>query len=77
MARLRRTLGVNYAGMTAHARYAQQILFWRSTVVLKTIFIILALVCFIIEALGKRVKFRTGFSLLPAGLAFLSAYFLV
>jgi hypothetical protein len=46
-------------------------------IVLKTIFIILALVCFIIEALGKRVKFRTGFSLLPAGLAFLSAYFLV
>ena len=44
---------------------------------LKTIFIILALVCFVVEALGKRVKFRAPFSLLPAGLAFLSAYFLV
>jgi hypothetical protein len=44
---------------------------------IKTILLILALICFIVDALAHRMKFRAPFSLLPGGLAFLSAYFLV
>ena len=44
---------------------------------LKSIFLIAALVCFAIDALGNRTKFKAPFSLLPGGLAFLSVYFLV
>lgn len=34
------------------------------------IFLIIALICFILEALSGRVKMRFGFGLLGAGLAF-------
>ena len=43
---------------------------------LKTILLVIALICFIIEALGSRVRFRAPFGLLGAGLAFLTAAFL-
>ena len=44
---------------------------------LKTILLIIALICFIVDALGSRMKFRAPFALLPGGLAFLAAYFLI
>jgi hypothetical protein len=40
---------------------------------LKTILLIIALICFILDALGSRMKFRAPFGLLPGGLAFLTA----
>jgi hypothetical protein len=40
---------------------------------LKTILLIIALICFILEALGSRMKIKLGFGLLGAGLAFLTA----
>ena len=43
---------------------------------LKTIFLIIALICFVIDALAGRMKFRAPFGLLPGGLAFLTASFL-
>jgi hypothetical protein len=43
---------------------------------LKTILLIIALICFILEALGSRMKIKLGFGLLGAGLAFLTASFL-
>lgn len=43
---------------------------------LRTILLIIALICFIIEALASRMKFRAPFSLLPGGLAFLAASYL-
>lgn len=43
---------------------------------LSKIFLILALICFILEALGSRVKIRLGFGLIGAGLAFLTASYL-
>jgi len=43
---------------------------------LKTIFLIIALICFILDALGSRMKMRPPFGLLPGGLAFLTAGFL-
>jgi len=44
---------------------------------LSKIFLILALICFILEALGSRIKIKLGFGLLGAGLAFLTASYLV
>jgi hypothetical protein len=43
---------------------------------LKTILLIVALICFIVDALGSRMKFKAPFGLLPGGLAFLTASFL-
>lgn len=43
---------------------------------LKTILLIIALICFIVDALGSRTKFKAPFALLPGGLAFLTASFL-
>ena len=43
---------------------------------LKTLLLILALICFGLEALGSRMRFRAPFGLLGAGLAFLTASFL-
>ena len=43
---------------------------------LKTLLLIIALICFILEALGSRMRFRAPFGLLGAGLAFLTASFL-
>lgn len=43
---------------------------------IKTILLIIALICFIIDALGSRMKFRAPFGLLGGGLAFLTASFL-
>ena len=43
----------------------------------KTILLIIALICFIIDALGSRMKFRAPFGLLAGGLAFLTASFLL
>ena len=43
---------------------------------LSKIFLILALICFILEALGSRMKIKLGFGLLGAGLAFLTASYL-
>jgi hypothetical protein len=43
---------------------------------LKTILLIIALICFILEALGNRVGFKSPFGLMGAGLAFLTASFL-
>jgi hypothetical protein len=40
---------------------------------LKTILLIIALICFIVDALGSRMKFRAPFGLLPGGLASLTA----
>ena len=40
---------------------------------LAKIFLIIALICFILEALGSRMRFRAPFGLLGAGLAFLTA----
>ncbi len=40
---------------------------------LHTILLILALICFILEALGSRMRFRAPFGLIGAGLAFLTA----
>ena len=41
------------------------------------ILLILALICFILEALGSRMKMRAPFGLLGAGLAFLTASYLL
>jgi hypothetical protein len=46
---------------------------WRCSLSLSKIFLIVALICFILEALGNRVGFKTPFGLLGAGLAFLTA----
>ena len=46
------------------------------TLNLHSLLLIIALICFIIEALGSRVRFRAPFGLLGAGLAFLTAAFL-
>jgi hypothetical protein len=43
---------------------------------IKTILLVIALICFIIDALGSRMKFRAPFGLLAGGLAFLTASFL-
>jgi hypothetical protein len=43
---------------------------------LHTLLWIIALICFILEALGSRMKLRAPFGLLGAGLAFLTAGFL-
>ena len=43
---------------------------------IKTLLLVIALICFILEALGSRMRFRAPFGLLGAGLAFLSASFL-
>jgi len=43
---------------------------------LHTLLLIIALICFILEALGSRMRFRAPFGLLGAGLAFLTAAFL-
>jgi hypothetical protein len=40
---------------------------------LKTILLIVALICFVVDALGSRMKMRPPFGLLPGGLAFLTA----
>ena len=40
------------------------------------ILLVIALICFIIDALGSRMKFRAPFGLLAGGLAFLTAAFL-
>ena len=50
--------------------------YWRLLMSIKTILLIIALICFIIDALGSRMKFRAPFGLLPGGLAFLTAAFL-
>jgi hypothetical protein len=47
-----------------------QILFWRSPMSLSKLFLIVALICFILEALGNRVGFKSPVGLLGAGLAF-------
>jgi hypothetical protein len=44
---------------------------------LSKIFLIVALICFILDAVAGRMKFRAPFSLLPGGLAFLTAAQLV
>jgi hypothetical protein len=44
---------------------------------LSKIFLIIAVICFVIDALGSRMKFRAPFGLLPGGLAFFAASFLV
>jgi len=43
---------------------------------LSKIFLILALICFILDALSGRIKMKFGFGLLGAGLAFLTASYL-
>ena len=43
---------------------------------LHTLFLIIALICFILEALGSRMSFKAPVGLLGAGLAFLTAAFL-
>jgi hypothetical protein len=43
---------------------------------LPKLFLIVALICFILEALGSRIKMRAPFGLLGAGLAFLTASYL-
>lgn len=43
---------------------------------LSKLLLIIALICFILEALGSRMRFRAPFGLLGAGLAFLTASFL-
>ena len=43
---------------------------------LHTLFLIIALICFVIEARGSRMSFKAPFGLLGAGLAFLTAAFL-
>jgi len=43
---------------------------------LSKIFLILALICFVLEALGSRMKIKLGFDLLGAGLALLTASYL-
>lgn len=43
---------------------------------LSKLLLIAALICFILEALGSRIKFRAPFGLLGAGLAFLTASYL-
>lgn len=43
---------------------------------LSKIFLIIALICFILEALGNRVGFKSPFGLMGAGLAFFTASFL-
>jgi hypothetical protein len=40
---------------------------------LSKLFLIAALICFVLEALGSRMKMRAPFGLLGAGLAFLTA----
>ena len=40
---------------------------------LSKIFLIVALICFILDALAGRMMFRAPFGLLPGGLAFLTA----
>jgi hypothetical protein len=37
---------------------------------LSKIFLIVALICFILDALSSRTKFKAPFGLLPGGLAF-------
>jgi hypothetical protein len=46
------------------------------TLNLHSILLIIALICFILEALGSRMRFRAPFGLLGGGLAFLTAAFL-
>jgi len=43
---------------------------------LSKILLIVALICFILDAVAGRMKFRAPFGLLPGGLAFLTASFL-
>ncbi|HEY9288642.1 MAG TPA: hypothetical protein VIT43_11545 [Candidatus Dormibacteraeota bacterium] len=43
---------------------------------LSKLLLIIALICFVLEALGSRMRFRAPFGLLGAGLAFLTASFL-
>jgi hypothetical protein len=43
---------------------------------LSKILLIVALICFILEALSGRIKMKFGFGLLGAGLAFLTASYL-
>ena len=43
---------------------------------LSKLLLIIALICFILEALGSRMRFRAPFGLLGAGLAFFAASFL-
>jgi hypothetical protein len=43
---------------------------------LSKLLLVIALICFILEALGSRMRFRAPFGLLGAGLAFLTASFL-
>ena len=43
---------------------------------LSKIFLIVALILFILEALSSRIKMKFGFGLLGAGLAFLTASYL-
>ena len=40
---------------------------------LSKIFLIVALICFILDALAGRMKFRAPFGLMAGGLAFLTA----
>ena len=49
---------------------------WRLLMTLSKLFLIVALICFILEALGSRIKMRAPFGLLGAGLAFLTASYL-
>ena len=49
---------------------------WRLSMSLSKILLIIALICFILDALAGRMKFRAPFSLLPGGLAFLTASYL-
>jgi hypothetical protein len=44
---------------------------------LRTFFLIVAVFLFVFEAIGKRIKFRPGFGLMGAGLACVTASFLV
>jgi hypothetical protein len=43
---------------------------------LSKILLIVALICFILDAVAGRMKFRAPFGLLPGGLAFLTASYL-
>lgn len=43
---------------------------------LSKLLLVIALICFILEALGSRMSFKAPFGLLGAGLAFLTAAFL-
>ena len=43
---------------------------------LSKILLIVALICFILDAVAGRMKFRAPFGLLPGGLAFLAASYL-